>query len=99
VPLITEYDALRFIFALYKLEARKAAERPAYIKEHFAEVSANLGYKALPPEGLVERLGRQSLPRDTVKAIEYYQINADLFPGSPKGYPALIAKLRAAKTP
>jgi predicted alpha/beta superfamily hydrolase len=97
VPLIAEYDALRFIFAPYKLNRAIALDRPAYVKEHFAAVSAALGYPTPPPERLVDLLARQELARDTVKAIEFYQLNADLYPSSPQGYKATIAKLRGKK--
>ena len=99
VPLIAEYDALRFIFAPYKLNRATALDRPAYVREHFAAVSAVLGYPALPPEGLVDFLGRLELAQDTAKAIEFYQLNADLYPNSPRGYKATIAKLRRQKSP
>ena len=56
VPLIAEYDALRFIFDSYKLDLQKAASRPALIAEHFARVSAALGYSVRPPERFVDRL-------------------------------------------
>src|SRR5213075_3260027 len=50
VPLIAEYDALRFIFAGYKLDMQKASRQPSLIAEHFANVSASLGYQVRPPE-------------------------------------------------
>lgn len=89
VPLIAEYDALRFIFASYRLDLLKSLERPAYLAEHFARVSQSLGYTVLPPESMVDRLGRIQLTRDTTKAIGLFQLNAELYPTSPKVYEAL----------
>ena len=89
VPLIAEYDALRFIFAGYNADLFKALERPAFIEDHFAKVSAMLGYTALPPEGMVDILGHIELSRDTTKAIDLFQMNAELYPKSPHVYDAL----------
>jgi predicted alpha/beta superfamily hydrolase len=50
VPMIAEYDALRFIFDAYDVSLAEAIERPAYIAEHFTQVSAAMGYKVDPPE-------------------------------------------------
>lgn len=105
VPLIAEYDALRFIFADYKVDLRTARERPAYLTEHFAKISTDLGYRVPPPERIVDMLGRGALAQDTTKALELFQMNADLYPKSPRAYSALgdgwkakgdLAKARAS---
>jgi tetratricopeptide (TPR) repeat protein len=87
--MIAEYDALRFIFAPYNVSLTAALERPAYIKEHFAQVSAVLGYQMLPPERMVDLLGHVVLGRDTAQALELFQMNAELYPNSAKVYDAL----------
>ena len=97
VPLIAEYDALRFIFAPYKLNLARALGSAAYVKVHFAAVSASLGYTVQPPESMVDLLAHIEMSQDTTKAIELFQLNADLYPGSPQEYKATIAKLRAKK--
>ncbi len=89
VPLIAEYDALRFIFAEYKADLLKSLERPGFLKEHFAKVSASLGYPMQPPESMVDLLGRIELMRDTTKAIDLFQLNAELYPGSPNAWNSL----------
>ena len=89
VPLIAEYDALRFIFEGYKIDLLKGLERPDYLTEHFARVSAALGYKVLPPEPMVDMLGHFELTRDTTRAIALFQLNAELYPDSPRAYEAL----------
>jgi uncharacterized protein len=78
VPLIAEYDALRFIFAPYKLDLRRSLERATYLTEHFDKVSKALGYQLLPPESMV-----------TTKAIDLFALNASLYPASPHVYEAL----------
>src|SRR5215207_5645414 len=45
VPMIAEYDALRFIFDAYNVSLAQAIENPGYLAEHFARASASLGYK------------------------------------------------------
>jgi uncharacterized protein len=97
VPLIAEYDALRFIFAPYKLNLARALESPSYVKEHFAALSATMGYTMQPPEQMVDLLAHVELGQDTTKAIELFQLDADLYPGSPQGYKATVARLRAKK--
>ena len=89
VPLIAEYDALRFIFAPYNVNFIEALERPGYLTEHFAQVSAALGYTVLPPERMVDLLGHAELSRDTTKAIDLFRLNAELYPASPKVHDAL----------
>ncbi len=90
VAFIAEYDALRFIFDGYKVDLGKALEDPAYITKHFDEVSERLGYRILPPEAIVDLLGRVALIRsDTTKAVAIYQLNTRLYPTSPNAYNSL----------
>ncbi|MBI3504273.1 MAG: alpha/beta hydrolase [Proteobacteria bacterium] len=89
VPLISEYDALRFIFGPYKLNLMKALDDPSYVTAHFAEVSRALGTTMLPPEAMVNQLGYIEMQRDTTKAIALFQLNADLYPRSPNVWAAL----------
>ena len=81
-PLITEYDALRFIFDGYKANMPKVFREPSSIKKHFASFSARNGFSFLPPESVINSLGYQLLQTDTVKAIECFQLNIDLYPNS-----------------
>jgi len=89
VPMIAEYDALRFIFSSYKVELLKSLERPAYITEHFAKISESLGVRFTPPEPMVDLLGTIELGRDTTKAIALYQLNTELHAASPKAWMSL----------
>lgn len=89
VPLIAEYDALRFIFADYKSDLFKSLEQPAFITEHFARVSAKLGYRVLPPERMVDQFGQIALSRDTTKAVALMRLNAELYPRSSHAFVAL----------
>ena len=82
VPMIAEYDALRFIFDVYDVSLLEAIERPAFITEHFAQVSAAMGYKVDPPEGMLDLLGQVALGRDTTSALKLFEMNATLYPTS-----------------
>lgn len=96
VPLIAEYDALRFIFDGYRLDLARSLERPRHVVEHFARVSALLGYPMKPPESLVDMLGQFQMARDTTKAIALFSLNAELYPASPRAA-AMIRRIREKK--
>jgi predicted alpha/beta superfamily hydrolase len=93
VPLIAEYDALRFIFDGYKSDFLKSISHPEIVARHFDSVSARLGYRVLPPEGLVDQYGQVALSNptmsDTTKALALLQLNADLYPQSPHAFVVL----------
>ena len=89
VPLIAEYDALRFIFSSYKIDLGKMIARPASLAEHFARVSASFGYTVLPPEPMVDLLGRIALNQDTTKSLEFRRMHVELYPASPKAWDGL----------
>lgn len=82
VPMITEYDALRFIFDSYNVALLEAIERPQYIAEHFAKVSATLGYKMDPPEDMVDLIGHVAISRDTTAALQLLEMNTKWYPSS-----------------
>ena len=82
VPMIAEYDALRFIFDVYDVPLLEALERPAYLTEHFARVSAAMGYKIDPPEAMVDLIGHVALGRDTTAALKLLEMNTTLYPTS-----------------
>lgn len=89
VPIIAEYEALRFLFDGYRLDLMRSLERPAYIVEHFAKVSELLGYEVRPPERTIDFLGRIQLGRDTTKALELLELNATLYADRPRAHSAL----------
>jgi uncharacterized protein len=89
VPMISEYDALRFIFEPYNLSLGQAVEVPGYITEHFARASTVLGYKIDPPEPLVDLVARVALGRDSTAALRLFELNASLYPNSANTHVAL----------
>ena len=83
VPLIAAYDGLRFIFGSYKVSIVEAAEHPDYIPEHFARISATLGYRVDPPEKLVDGVANLAYAfgyRDG--SLRLFELNARLYPTS-----------------
>jgi len=95
VPLIAEYDALRFIFAGYKVDIGRAMRRPQYLVEHFEGVSKMLGYSVAPPEPMVDLLGRQQMGRDTAAALALYELNVRNYPSSARAHESLGEALAA----
>jgi len=95
VPMIAEYDALRFIFDGYKVPLQQVMQEPALLTGHFEEVSKRLGATFRPSEGMLRLLGRV-VAQDTAKAIEFGEMRIDLYPESARAYEAL-GDLWAAK--
>jgi predicted alpha/beta superfamily hydrolase len=101
VPLLAEYDALRFIFDAFDVPLSLAIERPEYLPEHFARVSTALGYKVDPPEDMLDLVGHVALGRDSTVALKLFEMNATLYPKSAAAQTALgdlwLAKKDSAK--
>lgn len=89
VPLIAEYDALRFIFDGYKVDLGRVLATPTLLIEHFRNVSARLGTTFGPSESMIAMLGQFALSQDTTKAIAFYQIGVELYPNSYRSYDRL----------
>ncbi len=89
VPLIAEYDALRFIFDGYNVDLGRMLATPSLLTEHFRAVSAKLGATFTPSEGMIAQLGQFAMTQDTAKAIELYQIGLGLYPDSYRMYDRL----------
>ncbi len=99
VPMIAEYDALRFIFSSYRGNLFASLERPAYLTEHFQKISESLGAHFDPPESMVDMLGSIEMTRDTTKAIALFSLNTELYPASPKAWKSLAdARLASGDT-
>ncbi|MGE0553712.1 MAG: alpha/beta hydrolase-fold protein [Gemmatimonadales bacterium] len=95
VPLIAEYDALRFIFDGYKLELSRSLEEPDYVREHFQQVSKIMGYRVNPPEGMLTLLGQVALMRDTTQAVRIFRMATELYPDRAGTHAALGEALLA----
>ncbi|MES1217634.1 MAG: alpha/beta hydrolase, partial [Bacteroidota bacterium] len=88
VPLITEYDAMRFIFKNYKLPSFQnlldnSFNADSAITVHFKNISAEMGYEILPPENLVNQLGYTFLQNKMPdKAYAFFLKNIQNYPQS-----------------
>lgn len=88
VPLIAEYDALRFVFSNYKLPPfdilmDKNIQGDSVLMAHFDRVSGDLGYKVLPPEPLVNGMGYGFMQNNMMdKAYGFFQLNIQNYPQS-----------------
>ena len=82
VPVIAEYDALRFLFDGYGAPLQQIIEEPAQLTEHFRKVSEGLGADFRPSEAMIRLLSQVTLARDTAKAIEFGEIRTELYPES-----------------
>ncbi|MEZ4457118.1 MAG: alpha/beta hydrolase-fold protein [Gemmatimonadales bacterium] len=82
VPMIAEYDALRFIFEGYQVPLARVLERPALLTEHFQAVSRRLGAQFGPTEGMIQLLAEVALTQDTAKAVSFLEMDAQLYPDS-----------------
>jgi tetratricopeptide (TPR) repeat protein len=76
VRLIGEYDALRFVFAFYKLKIYDSEMKNPNFKidsvviAHYKKVSENMGYLVKPGENQVNNLGYQMLGTKQYKKAE-----------------------------
>lgn len=91
VPLIAEYDALRFIFEGYKPDLLRLLASPNLLAEHYRLVSAKLGATFNPSERMIQQFGQIALSQDTTKAIEFFQLATELYPSSYRNYDRLGA--------
>jgi predicted alpha/beta superfamily hydrolase len=93
VPLISEYDGLRFIFDYYKLKFAPKDfidSSTAFVtkyKTHYQTVSKELGYQVSPPELLTNGLAYQAEGSQFFsKAAALFKLNIDNYPNSPVAF-------------
>jgi uncharacterized protein len=93
VPMIAEYDALRFIFSGFKMDMQRALVSPPYVVEHYRRVSEQFGATFIPSEGALRLLGDIELTRltavDSVRAVEHRVQTTVLYPQSYRAWDAL----------
>lgn len=93
VPLISEYDGLRFIFDYYLLDATEKdfTESTGLIafklKTHYADVSKKMGYKNAAPEAFINYLAYDALGKQHYnKAKALFELNIEWYPESSNVY-------------
>jgi len=93
LPLLSEYDGLRFIFDFYRLNltekdfADSSALIALTLKLHYAKVSEKMGYKNAAPETLINYLAYEALGKKQFdKARSLFTLNIDWYPESSNVY-------------
>ena len=90
LPLIAEYNALRFIFEKYRFNLpmefffNPMVNVAAAMEKHYAEeVSPIFGYKVSPPEDQVNSMGYQFMGMQQMnKAAQLFKMNVENYPAS-----------------
>lgn len=88
VPLISEYDALRFIFKSYRLPSWDVLTDSTYntydvVTDHFRKISAEWGYEVRPPEQFINSLGYNFLGKKQFdKSFSFFDLNIRNYPES-----------------
>lgn len=107
VPLITEYDALRFFFTNYGLPQETIMKifnkdsNPevvlAEIQSHYDNISKQMGYKVALPEGMINNFGISLITRIPKTAFAFLQLNIKNYPNSYNVYDSMGDYYDAAK--
>jgi predicted alpha/beta superfamily hydrolase len=88
VPLIAEYDALRFIFQNYRLPSWEVLTDSSFntfnaVTAHFKKISGDWGYQVHPPEQFVNSLAYHFLGKKNFeKSFSFFDLNIRNFPES-----------------
>lgn len=89
VPLITEYDALHFIFDFYNFQLNfkdffdGKLELDHSLSEHYKKVSQHMGYTVSPPEDFVNSMGYMAVQQKHYdKAEALFKLNVANYPES-----------------
>jgi uncharacterized protein len=104
VPLISEYDGLRFIFSWYRFKFTRAdfmdagTEVVQRMKQHYQTVSKEFGYKVSPPEMQINGMGYNALSQKQYdKAEALFKMNIENYPQSGNVYDSYADLLIAKK--
>jgi len=103
VPLISEYDGLRFIFDYYLMDITEkeltdsSSLIAAKYKQHYERVSKETGYKNAPPEAFINYLGYDALSKKQYSRAEaLLKLNIENYPNDNTAYDSyadyLVAK-------
>lgn len=93
VPLVSEYDGLRFIFNYYRMPLNledftdTTAKLATKYIQHYETVSKEFGYKVSPPEMFINGMGYQALGSNQyAKAEAFFKMNIANYPTSSNVY-------------
>jgi len=104
VPLISEYDGMRFIFDYYRfnITAKDFNDTSDVLakkfKNHYDIVSKEMGYKVSPPELNINYLGYDAMSKKHyTKASALFKMNIENYPNSNNVYDSYADLLAAEK--
>lgn len=93
VPLLSEYDGLRFVFDYYRLDATEkdfvdsTISIASKLNTHYAKVSDMMGYKNSAPEAFINYIAYEALGKKQYnKAEALFKLNIEWYPESPAVY-------------
>lgn len=99
VPLIGEYDAIRFLFPWYELKfdqffapnsTKTSEELIEALTGHFENVSSKMGFTVLPNENLVNNMGYGFMSnKKPGHAHDLFELNIQNHPKSPNTYDSM----------
>ena len=96
VPLIAEYDALRFIFQSFRYQLIPQefmdpdSDMVEKIHNHYNKLKTEYGYDVKPQEKLIDQLGHQVLSMGHMKKAEgFFKMNVGNYPESSNAYQSL----------
>jgi hypothetical protein len=89
-PLKSVYQGLEMIFAKWRYPGELAEASVSQIQAHYRDLSDEMGYEIVIPEGLLNQLGHLLLSEERYDdAIVAFKLNIDNYPGSANVYDSL----------
>ena len=96
VPLVAQYDALRFLFNFYNLNFPYADFfNPSYkadtiLSAHYKNISDRMGYKVSPPEQFANGIAYQLMSMNQLgRAYYFFEMNIENYPTSFNAYASM----------
>lgn len=91
VPLVTEYDGLRFIYDFYNSpQGDPAKVTPELISSRYKTIADKMGIAIPPPEPVINSYGYNFLQqKEYDKAFAFFKMNIDNYPGSANVYDSM----------
>jgi hypothetical protein len=95
VEMVSEYDALRYLFDYYQFRTSQFVEHPqldedSVLAAHFKMISERLGYTVLPTENTINELAYDCMGRHKMgQAYKLFIRNTQMYPNSANVYDSL----------
>jgi tetratricopeptide (TPR) repeat protein len=99
VPLIAEYDGLHFLFSFYNFppgfqtsltDKNAKIDLEAVVSDHYADISKHMGYKVMPPEGMVNETAYYLLQINLPgRAYAAFKLNIKNYPDNANVYDSM----------